>query len=55
VGDFAVALIETAPEVHSQYVHPKHPPDKEYGDNGPREVNYPVARRFRLAEIEHAE
>jgi hypothetical protein len=40
--------------VHSQYVHPKHPPDKEYCDDGPCDVNYPVASCFRLAKIEHA-
>jgi len=40
--------------VHSQHVHPKHPPDKEYGDDGPRDMNDPVANGFRLAKIEHA-
>ena len=40
--------------MHSQYVHPKHPPDKEYRDDGPRDVNYPVASCFRLPKIEHA-
>ena len=39
--------------MHSQYVHPKHPPDKEYHDDGPRDVNYPVASCFRSPEIEH--
>jgi hypothetical protein len=39
--------------VHSQYVHPKHPPDKEYRDDGPRDMNDPVASRFRFAKIEH--
>jgi hypothetical protein len=39
--------------VRSQYVHPEHPPDKEYRDDGPRDVNYPVARGFRLPKIEH--
>jgi hypothetical protein len=40
--------------VRSQHVHPKHPPDKEYRDDGARDVNYPVARGFRLTKIEHA-
>jgi hypothetical protein len=40
--------------VHSQYVHPQHPPQKEYRDDGPRDVNDPVASRFRFAKIEHA-
>jgi hypothetical protein len=48
----------TTPEggvgVLSQDVHPKHPPDKEYCDDGPRDVNYPVASRFRVPKIEHA-
>jgi hypothetical protein len=42
-----------AADVHSQYVHPQHPPDKEYRDDGPRDVNYPVAGCFRFSEIEH--
>jgi hypothetical protein len=37
----------------SQYVHPKHPPDQEKRDNGPRNMNYPVARCFRFSKIEH--
>ncbi len=41
--------------MHSQDVHPKHPPGKEYRDDGPRDVNYPVASRFRFPKIEHAE
>jgi hypothetical protein len=32
--------------VHSQYIHPKHPPDKEYRDDGSRDVNDPVARDY---------
>jgi len=40
--------------VDSQYVHPKHPPDKEYHDDGPRDVNYPVASCFRFPKIDHA-
>jgi hypothetical protein len=40
--------------MHLQYVHPQHPPDKKYRDDGPRDVNDPVARRSRLSEIEHA-
>jgi hypothetical protein len=39
--------------VYSQHVHPKQPPDKEYRDDGPRDVNYPVARCFRFPKIEH--
>ncbi len=41
--------------MHSQYVYPKHPPDKKYRDDGPRDVNDPVASGFRFPEIEHAE
>src|SRR5579872_852401 len=37
----------------SEYVHPQHPPDKEYRDDGPRDVNYPVASCFRFPKIEH--
>ena len=40
--------------MRSEYVHPKHPPDKEYRDDGPRDVNYPVASCFRFPKIEHA-
>jgi hypothetical protein len=40
--------------VHSQYVYPEHLPDKEYRDDGPRDVNYPVASCFRFPKIEHA-
>jgi hypothetical protein len=42
------------PTPHSQYVHPKHPPDKEYGDDGPRDVNYPIANCFGFPKIKHA-
>jgi len=38
----------------SQYVHPKHPPHKEYRDDGARDVNDPVAGCFRFSKIEHA-
>ena len=37
----------------SQYVHPKHPPDQEYRDDGSRDVNDPVANGFRFSKIEH--
>jgi hypothetical protein len=40
--------------VRSQDVHSKHPPDEEYRDDSPRDVNDPVANCFRLAKIEHA-
>jgi hypothetical protein len=40
--------------VHSQHEHPKHPPDKEYRDDGPRDVNYPVTSCFWFSKIEHA-
>jgi hypothetical protein len=40
--------------VNSQYVYPKHPPDKEYRDDGPCNVNDPVARCFRFPKVEHA-
>jgi hypothetical protein len=39
--------------VHSEYVHPKHPPDKEYCDDGARDVNDPVGGGLRFAEVEH--
>jgi hypothetical protein len=45
----------TTPEgfwVHSQYVHPKHPPG--ISRRWPRDVNYPVASCFRFPKIEHA-
>jgi hypothetical protein len=45
---------EGAFSVHLQYVHPKHPPDKEYRDDGPRDVNDPVGGCFRFPKIEHA-
>ena len=38
----------------SKYVRPKHPPNKKYRDNGPRDVNRPVASCFRFPKIEHA-
>ena len=40
--------------MHSQHVHPEHPPDEEYRDDGSRDVNDPVARCFRFSKIEHA-
>jgi hypothetical protein len=40
--------------VRSEHVHPKHPPDKEYRNDGPRNVSYPVASCFRFSKIEHA-
>jgi hypothetical protein len=39
--------------VRSEYVHPKHPPDKEYSDDGARDVNCPVTSCFRCPKIEH--
>jgi len=39
---------------HSQHEQPNHPPNKEYRDDGPRDVNYPVACCFRFSKIEHA-
>jgi hypothetical protein len=41
-------------EPHSQYVHPKHPPDKQNRDDAARDVNDPIASGFRLPKIEHA-
>ena len=38
----------------SEDVNSKHPPDKKHCDDSSRDVNDPVTRRFRLAEIEHA-
>jgi hypothetical protein len=40
--------------VDSQYVHPKHPPDKEYCDDSPRDVDYPIASCFGFPKVEHA-
>ncbi len=40
--------------MRSHYVHPKHPPDKEYRDDGSRDMNYPVTDCFRFPKIEHA-
>jgi len=37
-----------------QYVHPQHPPDKEYRNNGPEDVNDPVANGFRFPKIKHS-
>src|SRR6476620_9287083 len=39
---------------HSQYEHPKHPPDKEYRDDGAGDVNDPIASCLWLTKIEHA-
>ena len=36
-----------------EHIESKHPPDKEYCDNCPRDVNYPITNCFRFAEIEH--
>ena len=48
-------LLATVSDIrHSQYVHPQHPPDKEYHNDGRRDVNDPVASCFRFSEIEHA-
>jgi len=38
----------------SKNEHPQHPPDKEYRDDGPRDVNYPVTSCFWFSKIEHA-
>lgn len=35
-------------------VNAQHPPDKEYCDDSPRDMDDPVANRFRGAEVEHA-
>ena len=40
--------------VYSQDVHPQHPPHEKQGNDGPHDVNYPVANRFRFSKIEHA-
>src|ERR1700722_20839040 len=47
-------LLRLSLRTHSEYEHPKHPPDKEYRDDGSRDVNDPVARCFRFPKIEHA-
>lgn len=38
---------------HLQYEHPKHPPNKKQRNDGPRDVNYPVASCFRFPKIKH--
>ena len=38
----------------SQYVYSKHPPDEEYRDDSPCDVNYPIASCFRFPKVEHA-
>ncbi len=48
------SLLVTKVTWNSQYVHPKHPPDKEDRDDGPRDVNHPVASSLRFSKIEHA-
>jgi len=40
---------------HLQCVHPQHPPDEEYRNDGPCDVNDPVASCFRFSEIEHTQ
>jgi hypothetical protein len=35
------------------HLHPQHPPDREYRDDGSQDVNYPVASSFRFSKIEH--
>ena len=42
------------PVAFLQDVHPYHPPDKEYRDDGPGNVNDPVAGCFRFSKIEHS-
>ena len=37
-----------------QYIHSQHPPDKEYRDDGPDNMNYPVANCFRFSKTEHS-
>jgi hypothetical protein len=52
-----IALTEPAGgflERHSQYVHPKHPPDKQNRDECPRDVNDPIASGFGFPKTEHA-
>jgi hypothetical protein len=53
--NYRPALIDDAGGfcAHSQHVHPKHPPDKEYSDDGTRDVHDPVARSFRFPKVEH--
>jgi hypothetical protein len=54
-GSECKRLLATVSDImHSQYVHPQHPPDNEYRDDGPRDVNDPVASCSRFSEIEHA-
>jgi hypothetical protein len=36
-----------------EHVNPQHPPDKQYRDDRPSDMDDPVADRFRFAEIEH--
>jgi hypothetical protein len=51
----AIVRFQTVGDIRqSQYVHPQQPPDKEYRNDGPRDVNDPVSSCFRFSEIEHA-
>ena len=36
-----------------QHIESQHPPNKEYRNDCPRNMDYPVATRFRTAQIEH--
>jgi hypothetical protein len=36
-----------------QHIDPQHPPDKQYCNDCPSDMNDPVASCFRFAEIEH--
>jgi hypothetical protein len=38
----------------SEYVHPKHPPNKKDRHDGTRDVNNPISKGFRFRKIEHA-
>jgi hypothetical protein len=38
-----------------QHIDSQHPPDKEYRNNCPRNMDDPVATCFRIAKIEHDE
>lgn len=49
IADFVIASMARA----LQHIEPQQPPDKEYCNNCPCDMNDPVASCFRFAEIEH--
>lgn len=48
-----IAISFPGSEWHSQDIHPQHPPNEEYRDDGSRDVYYPIPSCFGFAKIEH--